>query len=291
MAIQMNDLLAFNNVETTDPIVAVTKLPFFKQPAFIPNVSYVNGFEQYIRGVGGRGSQVIIRELGKGTATTVKATAAGAFDYTHAETADTVVVVQLDDVIKQSEKIYEAVDVARQSADGARKAEIVLNSLLDAAQVKITAYLETAAQAKTAAAITDAAALKAALISDYTTKFDYNPTTLQVSRATLGLLYQLLTADGFTPNPNETVMRTGVLGTILGMNVIVNENLDSKTAYVMYDHTKFSVFPVLEKLSIVPAIDFDGSYARGLMLLGGYGPNKTKNNGSWAVKHVLPSGS
>lgn len=289
MPIVMADLLAFNNVETTDPIVAVTQLPFFKQPSFIPNVSYVNGFEQYIRGAaGGRGSQVIIRELGKGSATTVKATASGAFDYSHAETADTVVVVQLDDVIKQSEKIYEAVDVARQSADGARKAEVVLNSLLDAAQTKITSYLEAAAQPKTAAAIADAAALKAALISDYTTKFDYNPTTLQVSRTTLGLLYQLLTADGFTPNPNETVMRTGVLGTILGMNVIVNEDLNAKTAYVMYDHTKFSVFPVLEKLSIVPAVDFDGSYARGLMLLGAYGANKAKNSGSWAVKHVLP---
>ena len=288
MPIVMADLLAFNNVETTDPISAVVQMPFIKRPAYLRNVSFVDGYDEYIRGGNGRGSQVLIRTLGKGTAATVKATAANAFDYTHANTADTVVVVPIDDVIKQSEKIYEAVDVARQSATGARKAEVVLNNVLDAAQATISGYLQAGAIAKTAAAIADAEALKAALINDYATALDYAPTTLMVSRTTLALLFQLTTKDGFLAKPNEEVIRTGVLGTILGMNVIVDENLAAKTAYVMYDHTRFAAFPALEKFTIVPAIDFDGSYARALLLLGGYAPVRAKGNGAWAVKHVLP---
>lgn len=292
MPIVMNDLLAFNNVETTDPVVAVAQLPFFKDAPYRPNYTYSIGYDEFIRGNNGRGSQVIIRELGKGTVTKVKATASGAFDYTHANTSDTVVVVSLDDVLKQSEKIYEAVDVARQSSTGAMKAEVVLSNLIDKQQETISGYLQGAVQTASATtAITTAAALKTDLIENYAKALDIKPTRLMVSRDTLALLLQLTTGDGFVANPSETVIRTGVVGTILGMDVIVDENLDSAVVYVMYNHNKFFVFPVLEKLSIVQAIDFDGSYARGIMLLGGYGANKAKGSGSWGVKRTVAGGS
>ena len=94
MPVAKSNLLLFNNVETTDVLMAgVAPLPYYKPTPFMPNVSYVNGYQEWIPGNGGRGSQILVRKLGKGAATAVKATVAGAFKYTHAETADDIVTI------------------------------------------------------------------------------------------------------------------------------------------------------------------------------------------------------
>lgn len=291
MAIAISDLLLFNNVESTDPIVGAVQLPYFKTPAYVYGVSMSNGYDTYIKGAnGGQGSQVLVRQLGKGTATAVKVTAAGALDYSHAQTADTLVTIPLDDVIKQSEKIYEVVEIARQSATGVKKAEIVLNNILDKSQELITGYLLAGATDSTEGAIANAAALKTFLINEFA-DLEISPDTLMVTRHTLGLLLQLTTGDGWVANPSESVMRTGIVGTILGMNVRIDENLDDTTyAYVMYNHNYFSVFTAFQALTAVPSTDFDGTYVRGLVLQGGYAPVRTAGQGTWAIAHVIDDG-
>ena len=126
MAITLGDLLAFNDVETTDILQGIVQLPYVKPIAYVPGRTYSTEFEDITKGLGQRGSQAVIRKLGKGTVKSVKATAANALDFDHQETADDVEVIPIDDVISKSEKIYEAVDLARVSATGARKAEVVL---------------------------------------------------------------------------------------------------------------------------------------------------------------------
>jgi len=50
-------------------------------------------------------------------------------------------VIPIDDVISKSEKIYEAVDLARVSATGARKAEVVLTQVIEESQRLMSKYL------------------------------------------------------------------------------------------------------------------------------------------------------
>lgn len=286
MPIVKADLLAFNNVETTDPILSqVTLLPFHKPAAYVRGITYTDGFQQYIRGNQGFGSQVLIRELGKGSATVVKATAAGALRYTHAETADDLVVVPLDDVIKQSEEIYELVEVARQSATGALKANIVLNNILEKAQELITGYLAAAVNRTAVVALTKANVKDQ--IAATMKELDVVPDILAVSKETHALLLQVVTDGAYTPINGFDTVRTGLLPRFMGMLVVVDYNLPAEFGFIMYNKDYFAVFTVLEKLTIVPAIDFDGSYARGIALQGGYGRARAKGNGAWGVAHLI----
>ena len=62
MAITRADLLIFNNVESTDLVHSpALELPYSKPLAYIPNVTYSTRHEQLVRGQGGLGSQVVIR--------------------------------------------------------------------------------------------------------------------------------------------------------------------------------------------------------------------------------------
>ena len=288
MAITKANLIAYNGIESTDILFGATQTPYYRQPTYVPGVSCVNGFEEYVAGgQSGRGSIVLIRELGRGNVVTVKANVDGAFDYTHVQTADNVTAVPLDDVIKQSEKIYEAVDVARHSATGAKKADIVVNNVLQRAQELASGYLLAGANKSAVGAIADGAALKAALIKEFV-ELDITPDILSVTKKTLGLLLTLVTGGDFIPNPREEAFRTGVVGKILGMDVVVDEALDdTKVAYIMYNHQYFGVFTVFKALSIVPAVDFDGSYARALVQQGGYAKVRAKGQGSWAIAHLI----
>ena len=145
MPIALAQLLIYNNVESTDPIVGAVQTPFFKQPTYIAGQTFVNGYEKFIKGQNGFGSQVLLRKLGKGTATKVKATAANALKFTHAETADTLITIPLDDIIKQSEEVYEFVEVARGSKTGAMKAEVVVKNIGESVQSTISGYLQASA--------------------------------------------------------------------------------------------------------------------------------------------------
>lgn len=290
MPIALAQLLVFNNVESTDPIVGAVKAPFFREPTYVAGLTFVNGYETFLPGQNGFGSQVLVRKLGKGTATKVKATAAGALDFSHAETGDTLLTIPLDDVIKQSEKVYEFVDVARASKTGAMKAEVVVSNIGAKVQETISAYLQASALTSTNVAALALATVKDQIITDME-KLDFRPNTLVVSLTTQTLLLQLITTGDFLSYNGFDAVKTGAIGRFLGMEVFYDPNLDSKVDYVMYDYTKFAVFAALESFDLVPAIDFKGSLIRGMVLIGnetnlaGYTPT-AKNSGSWAVKHT-----
>lgn len=303
MPIALSDLILFNNVESTDPIVGITTTPFFKDAIYVPNITFVNGFDTYIKGQNGRGSQVLVRKLGKGSVKSVKANAANAFDYSHAETADTLLTVPIDDVISKSEKLYEAVELARASGTGAKKAEVVVGSIMEEVQRKISGYLVASATPALTAGSEDtltSSTLLAALI-DARAKLDVRPDRLIVPLEVETMLLKLITTGDFLQYHGKDTLSTGNIGKILGMEVFVDPHMNYEVgtlaapkvghAFVMYNHNYFSVFPALEDFDAVGAIDFKGSYIRGQVLVGnesnlsGFAPT-TKGNGSWAVKYV-----
>ena len=283
MAITIGDLILFNNVESTDLIQGALQLPYFKPITYIPNQTYVSGYEQYVRGENARGTQVLLRELGKGAATHVKANTAGAFKYTHANTADTLVVIPLDDVIKQSEEIYEAVDLARVSETGARKFEIVINNIIEKSQELIGAGLLAAANVHTDTTATTATNILEQFIDIMGLELDYVPTVAVVSPKVYTELLKLTVDGSFIPAIKFDTVRTGIVGQVLGVDVFVDQNFDADIDFVLYNHNFFSVFNVLEFFDAVAATDFNGSYARGLMLQGTYGPTRLKGAGAWGV--------
>lgn len=301
-ALTLSNLLTFATAggtagvgESTDLIQGALQMPYYKPAPYVPNQTFVNGFDEYVAGGGsGRGSQIVLRVLGKGSATVVGAEVAGAFDYSHAQTADTLVNIPLNIVIKQSEKVYEAVEIARQSASGARKAEIVANNLTDAFQAEVSKKLQLVENANTASATdpTTKENLKDLVANALGTKLDYTPDTMVVSREVYGILLQLVSDGSYTPIHGFDTVRSGVIGKFLGMNVVIDENLTdgtgdtAKNDFILYNHNFLNVFAIMNNFSVVPAVDFDGSYVRGLMLLGIYAPIVAKGSGAWAYRHI-----
>lgn len=283
MAITNADLIAFNNVETTDLIQGALLLPFRKETVFLPNITYANGYESLVPGTdGGIGTQVIIRKLGKGAATTVKANTDGAFDYAHGYTADIIHSVPLDDVIKQSEKVYEAVDIARISNTGARKAEIVLANTTELSQELISAGLRRVVNVSTNVTPSTALTIKDDII-DEMAKLDRRPDVLMVTPKIYTELLKLVTSGDFIPVIRFDTIKTGLLGTILGLEVYIDEDMEDTNDFVLYNHNYFYVFNVLQFFDVQAATDFNGTYVRSLMLQGTWGEELEKGDGSWGV--------
>ena len=288
MAIALSDLILFNNVESTDPIVSnVVKLPFRSKFAYVPGVTVSNGYEEFVRGdARGRGSQILIRALGKGTATSVKANTTGAFKFSHGETADTLITIPLDNVIKQSEEIYEAIEAARISSTGAEKARIVFENILELEQSQLTTELVAGANTADDDTAITALNLVEKVTTIMATELDETPTTMVVNGTVYALLLQLQASGQYTSNNAYDTIRTGVLGFFLGMNVVKDDNLTA-AEFVLYDHRKFFNFNLFVNFDLHPATDFNGVSARGLMVRGGYAPVIAKDSGAWAVKYIL----
>lgn len=284
MAITIADLILFNNVESTDLMQGAIQLPYYKPLTYIPNTTYVNGYQVYNEGNNGIGTQVLIRKLGRGNATHVKANTAGAFRYNHQNTADSLIVVPIDDIIKESEEVFEAVDIARISKTGARKAEIVMNNCVALSQNLISAGLVAAANTLTNVVPSTATTL----VNDFLeamAQLDYMPTVAVVSQNTYTNLLKLVTTRDFIPGIKFETIRTGLLGQFLGVDIYLDQDLPADVDFVLYNHNFFSVFTVLHFFDAVPATDFNGSYVRNLMGQGTYGPNQAKGEGAWgAVK-------
>lgn len=284
MAITLGDLLAFNNVETTDILQGIVELPYVKPIAYVPGRTYSTEFEDITKGLGQRGSQAVIRKLGKGTVKSVKATAANALDFAHQETADDVEVIPIDDVLSKSEKIYEAVDLARVSATGARKAEVVLTQVVEASQGLISGYLEASVPAVANAVALTPANIYENILAAYGL-LDETPTTLAVNKATYNLLLSLVTTGYFNANSREDAIRTGILGSILGMDVVRDDHLT--VDFVIYNFNHFPVFTLMNTFDIVDAKpDFIGAYALAQGIQGGgRTPLALSDEGLWGVKY------
>lgn len=268
MALKRSDLLIFNNVESTDVVMGALELPFNPNYAYIPGVTYSIKHESFVQAKEGKGSQVGIRKIGKQPAQLVKATASGGLRYNPRETADEVRFIPLDDVSKDSEEIFEPVDVARQSATGAAKADQVLANVLTGTQTYFTGYLENSVVVSTEnATLTKDNIVDKILI--LLAQLDYAPDTLMVDNPTYSVLLQLVTSKDFIQNPRETAIRTGILGTILGLNVVRDYNLNAD--FVLYNKDHFPGFTLFFDFDIVKAEDFPGSKARAMVISGGGG--------------------
>ena len=289
MAIQLADLIIFNNVESTDLIQGVTQLPYYKASPYQRNRTFVSGYDSLVEGQNGRGTQVVIRQLGKGAAVNVKANTAGAFRYTHAETPDRIITIPIDDVIKQSEEIFQAVEDARISRTGARKAEIVFNNIMEAVQENISGYLTNSVLTSADTTAVTSENVKQMFI-DELLKLSYRPTIAMVSDATYAALLTLQTTGTFVARFDS--IYTGFVGHFLGMDVYVDPNLDADVDFVLYNHNHFNVFEMLNYFDFIAATDFNGTYARALALMGGYGKKVdqagvalTKATGAWGIAH------
>lgn len=288
MAITRSDLLIFNNVESTDVLQGIVEVPFLKPIPYVPNVTFSIEHEQATLGQGGRGSQVLIRTLGKPTVKTAKATDANGLRFTHAQTADDLEVVLIDDVASHSEEVFEAVEAARQSETGAAKAKVSLDTVLEQGQAYISNYLTNSAVESDNTDVLTADTIYEAILTEYV-RLDYNADTLAVGKTEYGYLLRLVSTGQFNANSSEDAIRTGVLGTILGMNVIVDDNLDAD--FVIYNSTKFPVFTLFQVFDMIEAADFKGSYARSQILLGGGRKplaigDVGLGKGIWAIKYI-----
>lgn len=282
MAITINDLILFNNVESTDLVQGVTQIPYYKPLTFVRGRTYVSGYDELVLGENGRGTQVLMRKLGKGGATHVKANTTGAFKYAHKETADDLVVVPIDDVIKESEEIYEAVELARVSATGGRKAEIVMNNIIEKSQELISNGLVGVLTPLANTAAVDETNIKDIIIEAISEDLSYRPTVLLVNRKVYGHLLKLQTTGDFVSNFDA--IYTGFVGRILGLDVYINEDFEDEVDFALYNHNFFNVFEMLQFFDFVPATDFNGTYVRGLFLQGVYGEaGLTVADGAWGV--------
>lgn len=289
MAITINDLILFNNVESTDLLQGVLQSPYYKPLAYVRGLTYVSGYETLVEGNEGRGTQVLIRDLGKGAVEKVKAGAANAFRFNHAETKDALITIPIDDVIKQSEEIFQAVEDARISRTGARKAEIVFNNIMEAVQENISGYLTNSVLTSADTTAVTSANVKQMFI-DELLKLSYRPTIAMVSDATYAALLTLQTTGEFVARFDS--IYTGFVGHFLGMDVYVDPNLDADVDFVLYNHNHFNVFEMLNYFDFIAATDFNGTYARALALMGGYGKKVdqagaalTKATGAWGIAH------
>ena len=282
MAITINDLILFNNVESTDLVQGITKIPYAKPLTFVRGRTYTSGYQDLVEGANGRGTKVLIRKLGKGGATHAKANTSGAFRYTHDETPDSVIEVPIDDVIKQSEEVFEAVDLARVSATGGLKAEIVMNNLIELSQAKISEGLEAVLPALDNTDAVTAANVKEIMIDAIAKEVSHRPTVMLVSRAVYAELLKLQTTGDFVANFES--IYTGFVGRLLGVDVYINEDFPADVDFALYNHNYFNVFEMLQFFDFVPATDFNGSYIRGLWLQGTHGETGLDvTNGAWGV--------
>ena len=228
MAITIADLILFNNVESTDLVQGAVALPYYKPLAYMANVTYSNGYQVYNAGNNGVGTQVLIRKYGKGNATHVKAnTAGGAFRYNHQNTADELIAIPLDDVIKQSEEVFEAVELARISATGARKGEIVINNVIELSQELISAGLVAAAQTSPNVIPTTSTTILDDFL-DAMALLDYRPTVAVVSQIQYTNLLKLVTSGEFIPAIKFDTIKTGLIGQFLGVDIYLDEDLDEQ---------------------------------------------------------------
>lgn len=289
MAITINDLILFNNVESTDLLQGVLESPYYKPLTFIRNVTYVSGYETLVEGNEGRGTQVLIRQLGKGAVEKVKAGDANAFKFNHAETGDNLITIPIEDVVKQSEEIYQSVEDARVSRTGARKTEILLNNIMEAIQENISGYLANAVQVSVDTTAVTSENVKELFIAELL-KLAYRPDIAIVSDEVYAALLTLQTTGQFVARFDSVY--TGFVGHFLGMDVYIDPNIAADTNFILYNHNHFNVFEMLNYFDLVTATDFNGSYARGLALMGGYGKKVdetgvalTKATGTWGIAH------
>lgn len=237
----------------------------FGSNVFQPNVSFTPKYELNSAG------QIMVRKLGKGNVDRTTG-----LNFTHEQTADSLIPIVLDERFQKSEAIYAAVEVARESGQGAEKFEVAMKVVQEVWQeVAHTKLLAEATATVSTTATANGAAAKTELIAARKQARDAKarPDTLICSTKFYGNLLQL-TGTEYMRNTNEEAFRTGILGTIYNMNVIESEYLVdvgtlNSVEFVLYDHDAYSIVTQLIAARVVDAAPlWTGSAAQVEMLSG-----------------------
>lgn len=208
--------------------------------------------------------QLFVRKLGKGTVDT-----SAALTFTHNQTADELISIVLDKSFKQSEAIYESVEIARNSGTGMQKMEVVARNVGQAWQQEAHDSLVAGATASATTTATAAADVKDIFISVRKELRD-NDARPNVLIASTEFYSKMLTYSGieFQPATNDEILRTGVVGRFLGIDVYESTQLtDDGTAgsveFIMYEYEAYSILTQLIASRIVDAgKDWAGSAAQ-----------------------------
>ena len=197
--------------ETVDTkFSALVEPNLFPDQIFQPNLTYTERYETDSMG------QLFVRKLGKGTVDVTTG-----LTFTHAQTADALISIVLDKHFKQSEAIYEAVEIARTSGTGVQKFETLMNNIKAAWQTQAHTSLVAGATASALLTATTTSTLfKAAFIAvrKELRDNDANPDVLIASTKQYSYMLDY-SGKEYQPNYNDEVMRTGSVGRFLGVNI------------------------------------------------------------------------
>lgn len=223
----------------------------------------------------------------------------------HTETADSLVLIQKNDAVSRSEKLYDLVETLRASGKSVDKVAEVIEEWKEGLQIQWTKYLLAAPVAANGVGVggatrssnttadTTLSTLVASILADRQ-QIRVNggePDVLIISpeMETLFLANAYTAGNAFIPEHNEEVLKTGKIGRLYGMNVFTSNLIGSGTPsvlpvagnapantgdalnceYIIYDHDAFAIACDVLGLRMVNAIDFIGSYAQVEAVCGG----------------------
>lgn len=288
-----------NNTETVDTVFSKILIKnLFKDETFKPGVTFTDKYNE-------RGGQIYARRLGKTAATVKVATSAGGLDLVHTETADSLVLIQKNDVVSRSEKCYDLVETLRASGKSVDKVAEVIEEFKEGCQIQYMSYLLAAPVASGAVGVggatrssnTTADTTLATLVDSILADREQirvnggvaDTLIIAPEMETLFLKNAITAGNAFIPETNEEILKTGKIGRLYGMNVFTSNLIGAGTPsvlpvagnapantgvaenceYIIYDHDAFALAMDIEGLRMVNAIDFVGSYAQIQAIVGG----------------------
>ena len=288
-----------NATETVDTVFSkILVKNLFKDATFVAGKTFTDKYNE-------RAGQIYARRLGKTAASVKDAKTSGGLDLVHTETADSLVLIQKNDVISRSEKCYDLVETLRASGRSVDKVAEVIEEFKEGCQIQYMSYLLAtpvtsgavgvggATRSANTNADTDIETLTASILADRE-QIRVNggtPDVLIISpeMESIFLANALKPGNAFLPETNEEILKTGKIGRLYGMSVYSSNLIGSGTPsvlpvagnapantgnavnceYIIYDHDTFAIAMDIEGLRMVNAIDFVGSYAQIQAIAGG----------------------
>jgi len=252
--------------ETVDTkFSALIEPNLFPDQIFQPNITFTDKYQ-----TDGAG-QIFVRKLGKGI---VDRTTTNKF--THQQTADVLIPITLDEHFKQSEEIYEAVNVARTSGTGVQKFETLMSNVQSEWQTVAHTKLVAGATAFATTTATAQADVLNTIIDVRKQARDGSamPDVIIASTTFFAKMLKQLSGKEYIPNTNDETLRTGSVGRIMGMkvyesNLLEDDGAAGSTEFVMYDHQAYSILTQVIAARIMDAgKDWVGSVAQAHLISG-----------------------
>lgn len=284
----------FNTKETVDIIFSkILVANLFKDATFVAGQTFTDKYNE-------RGGQIYVRKLGKVNVAEKNALDAGGLDLTHTQTEDKLILIQKTKTLSASEKCYELVDTLRASGKSVDKVSEVVESFKEKFQKwAMSRFLELPAEAnatvvggatrssKTTKSTTYAGAVADILADREQIRVNGGNADVLVVAPEIESLFLLnagTAGNAFVPETNESILRTGKIGTLFGMKVFTsnligagvpiggvdaNAGWSAGCEYIIYDHNTFALCCDFLGLRLKDATDFFGSYAQIQGLCGG----------------------